>query len=115
MNGEMDKHTLQRDTIFNASPWIQKLYALVTRMSTSQVILTSALPSISIPSASLKELILTNGVFPMIIHEKRSNVFLPKYFYNIPISPETPFTTSSLLNSMGRGVKSEISRSFLRR
>ena len=42
-------------------------YALVSRTtSRSQAILTSALPSISIPSASLKELILTKGVFPAI-------------------------------------------------
>lgn len=41
-------------------------YALVSRTSTSQVILTSALPSISTPSASLKESTLTKGVFPVI-------------------------------------------------
>lgn len=74
---------------------------------------TSAFPSISTPSALLKELILTSGVFPWWIGElAKKRIGLVGWY--MPMSPVTPDKISSLRNSIGLSVNFGAERSFLR-
>ena len=73
--------TLQSNSVFHTSSWIQELVTDLSRLNPTKIrtVLTSALPRISTPSLSLSESILTSGVFPIHLHQHPAN-YLPLCF-----------------------------------
>lgn len=97
--------TAKRDAILDATAWVQELEPVQMKFKQKSEELTSALPNTSTPKALLRELILTNGVFPAAPFSLCS----AKLVQNSPINPVTPLTISSLLSWIGLGSKREIS------